>query len=88
MSDTEERILMPKALTAENGAKYLLLGDFSQTIDVSCLDCINGMAGGDMDQECETCGGSGSLEQDVVIDWTTIKEIYAKAVKYLGKPNE
>jgi len=71
---------MPKELTAENGAKGLLSGEFYETIKVDCL------AFGDIchDENCEDCKGTGSMEQRIPIQWTTIKEIYAMAVKHLG----
>jgi len=56
---------MPRELTAENGAKGLLSGEFF--IDVEFYD------------------DEGNLHcRKQAIDWTTIKEIYAMAVKHLG----
>jgi len=71
---------MPRELTAENGAKGLLSGEFYETIEVDCL------ALGDIcsDENCEDCKGTGSMEQRIAIQWTTIKEIYAMAVKHLA----
>ncbi len=51
-------VIMPINLTAENGAKGLLIGEFW----------------------AEAPDGT-----KVMIDWTTIKEIYAMAVNHLGE---
>ena len=72
----EETVAMPVSLTAANGAKFLLSGEFSEKIAVSCPDCTEG---------CETCDGSGELYRAVPVSWTTIKAIYAKAVEHFGE---
>jgi hypothetical protein len=65
-------IKMPKHLTAENGAKSLLCGEFSETIEVNIeID--------DPDSD-----GIDTVLQEVTISWTNIKKIYSKAVEYLG----
>jgi len=76
----EERVLMPKSLTAENGAKGLLIGEFYEEIQEQCL------AYGDIchDDDCADCHGTGEFTVKVPVQWTTIKEIYAKAVKHLS----
>ena len=66
---------MPESLTAENGAKKLLIGEFSVTITVVCTACH--FHGGQDD--CEMCGGAGTYNQNRDVDWPTIKAIYAKA---------
>ena len=54
-----DKILMPKELTAENGAKGLLIGEFYEETELSCLECE-----GDEAAECEICGdGSGQYIQ-------------------------
>ena len=79
-----DKIVMPMSLTAENGAKGLLIGEFNERIKVTCPEC------GGTDGECEgvdaciECDGDGYWWQDVPISWTTIKEIYAMAVKHLA----
>lgn len=79
-----QTVTMPKELTAENGAKALLSGEFKESATVACPDCYG--LGHDMVTEvCDTCGGEGALEQDVTVSWTVIKEIYAMAVKHLAK---
>ncbi|MES2347077.1 MAG: hypothetical protein V4641_05840 [Pseudomonadota bacterium] len=73
--------LMPIALTAENGAKAALMGEFEQTSEVTCPECT-GNGYDDDDKECAVCDGSGTVDQVTVIEWTTIKAIYAAAVKH------
>jgi len=79
-----KKILMPAALTAENGAKALMMGEFEETISVECSECdgkgthIYGFGS----YKCEICDGDGFLTKKVPVSWTTIKEIYAMAVKH------
>lgn len=74
---------MPESLTAENGAKQLLLGEFYESITLQCNEC-NGLGYDDHLMPCDACDGSGEYSQRVPIEWTTIKEIYAMAVKELA----
>ncbi|WLJ48281.1 hypothetical protein AABD57_04245 [Edwardsiella piscicida] len=69
--------LVPKKLTAENGAKSVLLGEFSETKFINCPECFG-------DDECETCDGSGIIEITVPVTWTTIKAIWAKGVEHFA----
>jgi hypothetical protein len=69
--------MMPRELTAENGAKSALLGEFSIDLPMKCW-CDGENEG------CAVCGGSGEYMQPVNVPWTTIKEIYAAAVKQYG----
>lgn len=69
--------LVPIRLTAENGAKELLSGEFSETKFISCPECFG-------DDECETCDGSGRIEITVPVSWTSIKEIWAKGVEHFA----
>ncbi|MGL0856519.1 DUF550 domain-containing protein [Klebsiella pneumoniae] len=68
-------VMVPMRLTAENGAKGALSGEFSETEFVNCPECFG-------DDECETCDGSGRIEITVPVTWTTIKEIWAKGVEH------
>ncbi|WP_230514999.1 dATP/dGTP pyrophosphohydrolase domain-containing protein, partial [Klebsiella pneumoniae] len=70
-------VLVPMRLTAENGAKGALSGEFSETKFVNCPECFG-------DDECETCDGSGRIEITVPVTWTTIKEIWAKGVEHFA----
>ncbi len=79
----ENKILMPKALTAENGAKALLIGEFKETITQSCPYCDNGVF--DETEICDSCDGAGEYSLSVTVSWTTIKEIYAMTVMHLGE---
>lgn len=70
-------VMVPMRLTAENGAKVALYGEFSETKFVNCPECFG-------DDECETCDGSGRIEITVPVSWTTIKEIWAKGVEHFA----
>ncbi|HDG7975315.1 TPA: DUF550 domain-containing protein [Klebsiella pneumoniae] len=70
-------VMVPMRLTAENGAKGALSGEFSETKFVNCSECFG-------DDECETCDGSGRIEITVPVTWTTIKEIWAKGVEHFA----
>lgn len=72
---------MPKALTAENGAKALLMGEFHETVIMQCESCEGD--GHFDDEPCFDCDGAGDYALEVTIEWTTIKEIYAMYVKYV-----
>ena len=73
----EGYVIVPMRLTAENGAKGVLSGEFSETQFVNCPVCFG-------DDECETCDGSGRIEIKVPVSWTTIKEIWIKGVEYFA----
>lgn len=70
-------VMVPMRLTAENGAKGALSGEFSETKFVNCPECFG-------DDECETCDGSGRIEITVPVTWTTIKEIWAKGAEHFA----
>ncbi len=70
-------VMVPMRLTAKNGAKGALSGEFSETKFVKCPECFG-------DDECETCDGSGRIEITVPVTWTTIKEIWAKGVEHFS----
>ncbi|EPQ5892168.1 DUF551 domain-containing protein [Escherichia coli] len=70
-------VMVPKRLTAENGAKGVLSGEFSETTFISCPECFG-------DDDCETCDGSGRIEIKVPVSWTTIKTIWAKGCEYFS----
>lgn len=70
-------VMVPMRLTAENGAKGALSGEFSETKFVNCPECFG-------DDECETCDGSGRIEITIPVTWTTIKEIWAKGVEHFA----
>ncbi|ETK18136.1 hypothetical protein [Pseudomonas sp. FH1] len=77
--------IMPCRLTAENGAKALLLGEFKLVATQECPECreleepIEG---------CEICDGEGEYAQQHTISWDQIKFIYSKAVAGLAVKTE
>lgn len=74
-----ETVAMPRALTAENGAKAALIGEFKIDNTFQCEACDDdGMVDGEV---CPDCEGRGHVGDVVTVDWTTIKAIYAAAVK-------
>lgn len=78
-----ETVIMPKKLTAESGAKALLMGEFSIPFPAECPEC----GGKDTHEDCRTCDGNGQIMIKINVPWVTIKEIYSKAVHHLSKPN-
>ncbi|HBE4390520.1 TPA: molecular chaperone DnaJ [Escherichia coli] len=70
-------VMVPKRLTAENGAKGVLFGEFSETTFISCPECFG-------DDDCETCDCSGRIEIKVPVSWTTIKTIWAKGCEHFS----
>lgn len=76
-------VMMPRELTAENGAKGFLTGEFFEELEIDCPDC-NAESGIEDDKVCETCNDDGALTQRIPVSWTTIKAIYAKAVEHLA----
>lgn len=75
-------ILMPRELTAENGGKALMLGEFKESIELQC-PCVHGE---ESDDDCKLCDGDGTYLQEVTISWPMIKDIYEKAVGHFGLP--
>ena len=73
-----EAVVMPRRLTAENGAKALLIGEFHEVVELECTACDEG------DEGCEVCSGHGTFTYRVPVSWATIKKIYDKAVQHLG----
>ena len=81
-----DNVIMPSELTAENGAKGLLIGEFSVHHRVDCGACDDGdgsIMPEDEFEPCELCGGQGGFDINIPIPWTTIKEIYKKSVEGL-----
>ncbi len=72
--------LMPRALTAENGAKAAMLGELVIRLERHCSSCVD--EAGDL--SCDECGGDVEYVESVSVDWPTIKDIYAKAVDLLA----
>ncbi len=85
--DKSETVTMPRKLTAENGAKYLLSGDFKEIVILSCDNC-DGTGQIEDDEICLVCEGAGDYSLSVTVSWTTIKEIYDRAVEFFTKSIE
>ncbi|MNN38699.1 hypothetical protein D3C81_1527070 [compost metagenome] len=85
VSIPDEYCLMPKRLTAESGAKALLLGEFKLEVTQECPECR------ELDEPvegCEICDGEGEYGQRHIIPWDKIKYIYSEAVRDLAiQPN-
>jgi hypothetical protein len=77
----KDYVLVPKTLTAENGAKSALMGEFRVGIETDCQDCNDY----DEDDVCETCKGEGYTIRYEDINWTTIKDIWAAGVSHFTK---
>ena len=69
-----DKVNLPKELTAENGAKALLMGEFKETVDHDCQECYG--------DGCSDCNGEGYVTQSITISWSNIKDIYAMVVKH------
>lgn len=76
-------ISMPKSLTAENGAKGLLIGEFHETVIMRCEEC-DGEGVYSEGNTCEECTGAGDYALKVPISWDTIKDIYKMCVEGLS----
>lgn len=70
-------IPMPRKLTAENGAKAALSGDFTEHKFINCPECFG-------DDECESCDGSGRIKVEVTVSWSTIKAIWEKGADHFA----
>lgn len=77
-----EYVVMPKALTAENGAKAALIGEFTIKHQATCSACHFDVA----DADCEVCGGEVQYVEHVTVPWDTLKAIYAAAVQACAVP--
>ena len=77
--------IMPRRLTAENGAKALLLGEFQLEVTTECPECRDLE---DPLEGCEFCDGEGEYEQRHTIPWDQIKFIYSQAVAGLARINK
>lgn len=84
-------VLMPERLTAENGAKGALSGEFKESVQVTCPECDGSGDDPDFDGDptehggaCLECNGEGTVAQNVPVSWDTIKDIYKAAVELLA----
>lgn len=74
-----DTVVMPRAITAENGAKAALIGEFNVTNEITCHHC-EGEGKTSDGEECKDCEGGGILIEFIPVPWDTIKNIYKKAV--------
>lgn len=66
---------LPAKLSAENGAKAALSGEFLEVKFISCPECFG-------DDDCDSCDGSGRVKVEIPVSWTTIKAIWEKGVQH------
>lgn len=69
-------VMVPKKLTAENGAKAALLGEFNLEYTLTCHECFG--------EGCDDCSGEGTWITTIPVDWTTIKDIWTKAIVHFA----
>lgn len=74
-------VVMPRTLTAENGAKSALIREFFEKREVRCPYCDDTDIADDGSSACPYCNGAEVLQEKIPVSWTTIKEIYKKAVE-------
>ncbi len=76
-----DKILMPTSLTAENGGKSVMSGEFFEEVEMQCPECADDCETDD----CYHCDGNSVYMQKVPISWTNIKAIYSRAVEHFGE---
>lgn len=70
--------IMPLKLTAANGAKAALSGEFHVNHHIVCGECAG--------EGCESCNEAGGWEGEILIGWDTIKRIHEAAVEACALP--
>ncbi|WP_336669484.1 hypothetical protein [Enterobacter asburiae] len=70
--------IMPKKLTAENGGKGALSGEFHVTNRIVCQSCAG--------EGCEDCNDEGGWDAEIPVSWDTIKRIHEAAVEACSLP--
>lgn len=70
--------IMPLKLTAANGAKAALSGEFHVNHHIVCGECAG--------EGCESCNEEGGWEGEILIGWDTIKRIHEAAVEACALP--
>ncbi|WAT26771.1 hypothetical protein [Pseudomonas sp. GXZC] len=73
--------IMPRQLTAENGAKALLLGEFKLLVTMEYPECCEPE---EPTEGYSICDGEGEYGQKHTIPWDQIKFIYSRAVSGLA----
>lgn len=80
-----EWVMVPRRLTAENGAKGLLSGELHETVRRTCDDC-QGEGYDDDGVACEICNGECGFDEKVPVSWATIKRLHDMVVANLSAP--
>lgn len=75
-----DKILMPKELTAENGAKGAFSGEFTIRVEKPHWMCKG--------EGCMMCEWDGYVVERETIPWSDIKQIYSKIVDIMGEEYE
>lgn len=75
--------VVPKKITAETGHKYALIGEFNESITLTCPECHDC---DELDEHCYICSGEGEFEQPVPVTWDTIKRIHDAVVSVSAAP--
>lgn len=78
---TEGMALVPTRLTAENGAKSALSGEFNVAVETDCDDCDDC----ELEEICQTCLGEGYTVRYEPVSWTMIKDIWAAGIAHFAK---
>ena len=79
MRGQSDMVLVPRTLTAENGAKGALIGEFTTPFVMQCLECTDGFVD---DEVCDDCDGAGSFTVRVPVEWTTINDIHKAMIAH------
>lgn len=70
--------IMPLKLTANNGAKGALCGEFHVQYRIVCQSCVG--------EGCEDCNHTGGWDAEIPVSWDTIKRIHESAVEACALP--
>ncbi|MGO3911704.1 hypothetical protein [Huaxiibacter chinensis] len=70
--------IMPLKLTADNGAKGALCGEFHVQYRIVCQSCVG--------EGCEDCNHTGGWDAEIPVSWDTIKRIHESAVEACALP--
>jgi hypothetical protein len=73
-------VAVPRELTAENGAKFALSAEFYVRHTITCHECAG--------EGCEDCGDKGQWEESIMIDWSTIKDIWRRGINHFSPPTD
>lgn len=73
--------MVPTRLTAENGAKVALSGEFYELVTRQCLECVEDESG----DNCEYCENTGEVTEKIAISWDSIKAIHCKVVELFSR---